>query len=331
MIAFGDPFLTVGRLIAFNGVLMTLVFPTTTISFAIGMVAGGIAAARRIYTMEQREVAEEVGDTEYLPWPERIEGRVEFKDVSFAYDRKSSPVLRRISFIVEPGETCAIVGPTGSGKSTLTKLLLRLYPLTRGTIKIDGVDILEYRLEDLRRRIGLIEQDVFLFSTSIRNNIAFGKPSASMEEIVNMARMAQADEFIRELPEEYESVIGERGVTLSGGQKQRIAIARAFLTSPRILILDDSTSAIDSATEEKIVTAIHALLKNRTTFVITHRLSTIRSSDKVIVLKRGRIVAMGHHNDLIQVSEDYRRIFGKRMDLPPLQSPEGMAGAYVVS
>ena len=331
LIAQGDPYLTVGKLIAFNAMLITLVMPTMTISFAIGMVAGGIAAAKRIYTKEEKEVPEEQENQNQLPWPKNVEGRVEFKDVSFAYDRKTPPVLRKISFVVEAGQTCAIVGPTGSGKSTLTKLLLRLYPVSRGQIKIDSVDVKKYRLEDLRRNIGRIEQDIFLFSTSIYNNIAYGKPNATKKEIERVAELAQAKGFIEELSEGQDTIIGERGTTLSGGQKQRIAIARTFLTDPRILVLDDSTSAIDSETEEKIVTAIHGLLQGRTTFLITHRLNTIRAADKIIVLKRGRIAAMGKHDDLIHISEDYRRIFGKKMNLPPLQSPENFPESVITA
>ncbi|MHA2370134.1 MAG: ABC transporter ATP-binding protein [Candidatus Hodarchaeales archaeon] len=231
------------------------------------------------------------------------------------------PVLQDLTFTVEPGQTVAIVGPTGCGKSTLTKLLLRLYDCSEGSITIDGVDICDFHLEELRQNIGRIEQDIYLFPRSIKENIAFGRPDASDLEIEQVAKLAQVDNFVNGFPDGYDTEIGERGTRLSGGQRQRIAIARAFLTNPKILILDDSTSAIDSETEARIVSAIEALLKGRTTIVITHRLHTIRNSDKVIVLKDGKIVAEGNHDELLLTSEDYRRVFGKHLELPPLQIP----------
>ncbi|WP_455464386.1 ABC transporter ATP-binding protein, partial [Candidatus Hodarchaeum mangrovi] len=228
-------------------------------------------------------------------------------------------ILENISLHIAPGQTIAIVGPTGSGKSSLTKLLLRLYDY-KGRITIDGIDIKEMSLEFLRKSIGRIEQDIYLFPRSVKENIAFGARNASQAEIEKAAQMAQAHNFIvNDLPKGYETNVGEGGSQLSGGQRQRIALARTFLTNPRILILDDSTSSVDSKTEEEIVKAIHAVSQGRTTFVITHRLSTIRSADCVIVIKGSKIVARGHHSRLIHTSPDYRRIFGKNVDLPPLQ------------
>ncbi len=224
--------------------------------------------------------------------------------------RPSSSVLNNISFTASPGETIAIVGQTGSGKTTLTKLVNRTYDASGGQVLIDGVDVRAWSLQSLRSQISTIEQDIFLFSRSIAENIGFGAAgSATREQIEQAAREAQAHDFIMQMPEGYDTVIGERGVTLSGGQRQRIAIARAFLTNPRILILDDSTSAIDSATEDLIQQAMRRIQQGRTTLLITHRISQIRWADRILVLRRGRLVAQGTHDELIASSEAYRRIF----------------------
>jgi ATP-binding cassette subfamily B protein len=203
----------------------------------------------------------------------------------------------------------AIVGQTGSGKTSLVKLVNRTYDVSSGQVLVDGVDVRQWNLEALRRGISMIEQDIFLFSRSIRENIAFGNPNASLEEIRQAARAAQADEFIYGFNADYDTVIGERGVTLSGGQRQRLALARAFLTDPPILVLDDSTSAIDSATEDRIQRAIYTAARGRTTLMITHRLSQIRWADLILVLRKGRLAAMGNHDELMRTSEAYRRIF----------------------
>ena len=224
------------------------------------------------------------------------------------------PVLKNISFEVSSGQTIAIVGTTGSGKTTLTKLISRLYDINNGNILIDDIDIRDYSLRSLRSQISYIEQDVFLFSTKIIDNITFGKES-SLKKVKEVAKQAQAYEFISELPSQLDSEVGERGVQLSGGERQRIAIARAFLSDPRILVLDDSTSAIDSETEDKIQRAIKNIQKSRTTFIITHRLSQIRWADLIIVLKHGEIVAKGTHKELLKTSEEYRNIFVKKFDV----------------
>ena len=224
-------------------------------------------------------------------------------------NRDTTPVLEEISFKVTPGQTVAIVGQTGAGKTSLAKLVNRTYDITGGQILVDGVDVREWNLASLRQQISIIEQDIFLFSRTISDNIAFGKPAAMPFEIKGAAEAAQADDFIRSFDEGYDTVIGERGVTLSGGQRQRLALARAFITDPRILILDDSTSAIDSATEDKIQRAIATAAKGRTTLIITHRLSQIRWADLIIVLRKGRIAAMGSHEELMKTSEAYSRIF----------------------
>jgi ATP-binding cassette subfamily B protein len=248
-----------------------------------------------------------------------MRGEIEFRNVSFEYpltasqrDRTANePVLQQISFHVQPGQTVAIVGQTGSGKTTLVKLVNRTYDASAGQVLVDGVDVREWNLAALRSQISMIEQDIFLFSRSIRENIAFGKPQADAALVETASLSAQADEFIHELEKGYDTVIGERGVTLSGGQRQRLALARAFLTEPRLLILDDSTSAIDSATEDRIQRAIAAAARGRTTLIITHRLSQIRWADLIIVLRKGRIAAMGRHEELLKTSEAYARIFSE--------------------
>jgi ATP-binding cassette subfamily B protein len=234
---------------------------------------------------------------------------VVFEKVSFAYN--GTPVLDNISFRAMPGETVAIVGLTGSGKTTLTRLINRIFDASSGRVLVDGIDVRDWSLESLRSQISTIEQDVFLFSRTLKENIAFGVVKASREEIERAAREAQAHDFINSFPEGYETEIGERGVTLSGGQKQRIAIARAFLTNPRILILDDSTSSIDSATEDQIQRAMQRISRERTTFIITHRLSQIRWANRILVLRKGGLVDQGNHEELLARSSDYRRIFAR--------------------
>jgi ATP-binding cassette subfamily B protein len=229
--------------------------------------------------------------------------------LSFAYPGSEEPILEGISFRVKAGQTVAIVGQTGAGKTSLVRLVNRTYDVSGGQILVDGVDVRNWNMASLRSQISIIEQDIFLFSRSISENIAFGKPDATQEVVESAARAAQAHDFIQTFENGYETVIGERGVTLSGGQRQRLALARAFLTDPRILILDDSTSAIDSATEDKIQHAISAAAKGRTTLLITHRLSQIRWADLIVMIRKGRVAAIGTHDELMETSEAYRRIF----------------------
>jgi len=305
------PGLGIGDIIGYVGLITQLRFPTFISIFVFAIVRLAISGAKRLIEIMNREteIDENIAGIE-----QSITGNVKFDDVSFTYPNSENPVLRNISFEIKTGQTVAIVGTTGSGKTTLTKLLSRLYDVTEGRILIDGTDVRLFALKSLRAQISYIEQDIFLFSNSIFENISFGRTS-SLEEVIQVARQAQAHDFIDQLPEKYDSEVGERGVQLSGGERQRIALARAFLTAPPILVLDDSTSAIDSQTEDKIQQAMNEIRKNRTTFLITHRLSQIRWADLILVLRNGQIVAKGTHEELLETSDEYRKIFVKRFDV----------------
>jgi ATP-binding cassette, subfamily B, bacterial len=307
LILYRQGLLDLGGVVAYFGLLQLFGFPTFTSLFAYSQVSLGIAGARRILELINRE---NNLDQNVQGQRSQMRGEVEFRQVTFAYD-DGEAVLEDISFKVKPGQTVAIVGQTGSGKTSLVKLINRTYDVSGGQVLVDGVDVRQWNLEALRRGTSIIEQDIFLFSRSIADNIAFGRPGASQDEVWAAAKAAQAHDFISGFSERYQTVIGERGVTLSGGQRQRLALARAFLTDPRILVLDDSTSAIDSATEDKIQRAIYAAARGRTTFIITHRLSQIRWADLILVLRKGRLVACGTHDELMKTSEAYRRIFSE--------------------
>ena len=297
----------VGQLVAYMGLMGILRFPTFISIFTFSLVQLGIAGARRILEMLD---AETEMDENKAGHNTDIRGDIVFDQVGFGFGK--ARMLDEITFHVRPGQTVAIVGQTGAGKTTLTKLVNRIYDVNAGRILIDGADVRDWSMAALRSQISSIEQDVFLFSRSIRENIAFGLGHKATEEaIVQAAKDAQAHDFIMSFKDGYDTVIGERGVTLSGGQRQRLAIARALLTDPRILILDDSTSAIDSATEDKIQQAIHRVLEGRTTFLITHRLSMIRRADVIIMLDKGRIVDSGSHSELMERNALYQRIFAR--------------------
>jgi ATP-binding cassette subfamily B protein len=320
--------LTVGQVVAFMALIGVLRFPTFISLFSFALVQIGIAGGERILELIK---AETELDENAAGHAAPIQGEIVFENVSFGYTGEEprtkiqepgdngaavlgsrSLVLKAISFHAKPGETIAIVGQTGSGKSTLTKLVNRTYDTSDGQVLVDGVDVRKWSIEALRSQISTIEQDIFLFSRTIAENIAFGAAGrATREQIEQAAREAQAHEFIMELPNGYDTVVGERGVTLSGGQRQRIAIARAFLTDPRILVLDDSTSAIDSATEDQIQRAMRRILHGRTTLLITHRISQIRWADRILVLRRGELAAHGTHEELLASSDAYRRIFAR--------------------
>ncbi len=306
MVLFHQGALDLGQVVAYFGLLQLFGFPVFASQFAYSQVSLGLAGARRILELITKETRLDQNLAGYVG---PIRGEVVFEKVSFAYEEGGAPVLEEITFRVEPGMRVAVVGQTGSGKTTLVKLINRTYDVTSGRVLVDGVDVRDWNLASLRSQIAIIEQDIFLFSRTVAENIAFGKPDATREEIIRAAKLAQAHEFIMGFKDGYDTVIGERGVTLSGGQRQRLALARAFLTNPRILILDDSTSAIDSATEDKIQRAIFAASKGRTTFIITHRLSQIRWADLIVVLRKGRIAAVGTHEELMRTSPAYRRIF----------------------
>lgn len=311
LLLFRQGLLSIGDVIAYFGMLQLLQFPTFTSTFAYSQISSGISSARRIMELIKRET---YLDQNASGLTSNIRGDIEFRNVSFHYPSTSGKgqnegVLENVSFKVKSGQTVAIVGQTGAGKTSLVKLINRTYEVSSGQVLVDGVDVREWNLASLREQISIIEQDIFLFSRTLSDNIAFGKPNASKDEIMSASIAAQAHDFILDFDQTYGTVVGERGVTLSGGQRQRIALARAFLTEPKILVLDDSTSAIDSATEDKIQRAISNAARGRTTFIITHRLSQIRWADLIIVLRKGHIVAIGSHDELMKTSEAYSRIF----------------------
>lgn len=297
--------INVGDVIAYMGLLSLFGFPTFVSLRAYSQVSLGMASARRILELMERET---LLDENTGGHSGKIDGRITFENVTFGYV-DGVDVLKDISFEVEAGQTVAIVGQTASGKSSVAKLVNRTYDVRQGRVLVDGVDVREWQLASLRQQISIIEQDIFLFSRKVAENIAFGVPDATQERIEEAAKAAQAHDFILDFKDGYQTVIGERGVTLSGGQRQRLALARAFLALPRILILDDSTSAVDSATEDRIQQAISRAAANQTTILITHRLSQIRWADQVIVLRKGRLAAVGNHDSLMQTSLAYRRIF----------------------
>ncbi len=298
--------LTVGDIILFARYMMRLTFPVRDLSQTLGTWVTAYAGLERVF-----QITDTPRNVEDLPNAENIKiekGKLELENVNFGYV-KDRPVLKNVTFTVQPGEKIAILGATGSGKSSLIYLIPRFYDIQDGSIKIDGTDIRQFKLASLRRQIGVVLQDVFLFSGTIKENIAFGKPDASMEEIVQAAKAARIHDFIESLPGGYDTAVGERGITLSGGQKQRMTIARALLTDPKILIMDDSLSFVDAKTEQEIQSAIEEATKTRTTLIIAQRFSTIKTAEKILVLENGSVAEFGTHDELIAKNGVYKRVY----------------------
>jgi ATP-binding cassette subfamily B multidrug efflux pump len=315
--------LSLGELVAFNTYLGLLIMPIMMLGFLSGQLSRAAVSAERIFEILDTE--SEIADRpDAIALPPGA-GRVTFSDVSFRYAGGDHPVLDHVSFTAEPGQTVAIMGPTGSGKSTIINLIPRFYDVTGGCVLVDGRDVRTLTLASLRQQIGIVLQDTTLFGGTIRDNIAYGHPEASNAEVEAAARAAQAHDFIMRFSDGYATIVGERGVGLSGGQRQRLAIARALLTDPHILILDDSTSAVDAETEYQIQLAMNRLRRGRTVFIIAQRISTVRSADLILLLDQGRIVGQGSHEELLRDSALYGEIIdsqfgGDRMPEPALET-----------
>ena len=303
---------SVGQIMAFTNYLFSTMFPVLMLSMMAGQISAASASSTRI--MQVLNAEPEVKDKPDAIVLDNIQGRVVFENVAFSYrDDGGDPVLTDISFTAEPGEKVALLGSTGSGKSSLINLIPRFYDTTEGRVTIDGVDIKDIKMKNLRSHIGISLQEAVLFSGTIRDNIRYGNPDASDEELVEAAKIAQAHEFITSFPQGYDTLVGQRGVNLSGGQKQRIAIARALLIKPKILILDDSTSAVDVETEAELEKALEALMEDTTSFIVAQRISTVLKADKILVLDNGRIAAVGSHDELIDTSPIYHEIYDSQL------------------
>jgi ABC-type multidrug transport system fused ATPase/permease subunit len=299
--------MTIGELVAFNSYLLMLASPAQQLTWLVNLAGEAEAGIRRSYeVLDVKPEIQSPPDAIVLP---PLSGAVEFRDIEFQYGGEYKLALRDINLKVQPNQVIALIGSTGSGKTTLVNLIPRFYDVSKGSVLVDGYDVRQVELTSLRRQIGIVLQTSTLFSTTIRENIAYGKPDASLDEVMACAQAAQAHEFILSLPQQYETIIGERGVTLSGGQRQRVAIARALLMDPRILILDDSTSSVDIQTELLIQQALDRLMENRTTFVIAHRVATVRRADLILVMDGGRIVEQGKHKELLEQGRFYSEIY----------------------
>ena len=302
--------ITLGEFAAFNSYLLMLMFPMRMLGIALGMAQRAVASGNRVFELLDREPRLSV-PKHPTPLPAG-RGRIHFDDVTLSYG-EGRPALANVTLDVAPGETVAIVGPTGSGKTTIVAALARLYDVSDGSVQIDGLDVRELDPAELRREIALVPDDGFLFSATVCENISYARPEATFEEVVTAAQRAQIHEFIDALPDGYDTLVGERGLTLSGGQRQRIAIARAIITDPRVLVLDDATASVDATTERDIKRALREVMEGRTTIVIAHRLSTIALADRVVVMEAGRVLAQGSHEVLLANSALYAEIVDKGM------------------
>lgn len=297
--------ITVGDLVAFNGYMFMLSTPINSLNNLVNQWQDAVASMEKIFEVLDKDIEIENKDGAIVL--DKVKGNIEFENVSFKY--KDAPVLKNISMNIPAGSTIAIMGPTGSGKSTIINLIARFYDCTEGRVLIDGHDVRDIDLLSLRKNVGIVMQDSFLFSSSIAENIAFGNPDATMEQIEEAAKIADAHEFIMTMPDKYDTVIGERGVGLSGGQKQRIAIARAILYNPKILVFDDSTSSVDMKTEQQIQSTLKKVMKGRTSIIIAHRISSVKDADKILFIEDGQIVEEGTHDELISLGGRYYNIF----------------------
>jgi ATP-binding cassette subfamily B protein len=312
--------MTLGEVVAFNSYLLLIAEPARQLVWLVNLAGEAKAGLERIFEILDHEpMIRSPLNAVVLP---TITGKVRFQNVSFHYQGEKTYALRNVDLHVEPNQIIALIGSTGSGKTSLVNLIPRFYDVTSGAVLVDGCDVREVDLRSLRNQIGIVLQTSLLFSVTIRENIAYGRPDTDLEQIVAVSKAAQAHDFILKLPEGYDTVVGERGVTLSGGQRQRVAIARALLLNPRILILDDSTSSVDTETERMIQRALNDLMEGRTTFVIAQRLSTVRRADMILVMDQGRIVERGTHNELLAQEGLYREIY----DLQ-LRAQEGLEEA----
>ena len=314
--------MTIGQLVTFNGLMWAFTQPINMFGILVDNIQNFGASGDRLYELwktkpsvkkgfetiaQAHKVSSDIGEEAALPEEDRVKGQVEFRNVTFAYNEV--PVLKNMSFKIEPGMTVGILGPTGSGKSTIANLMCRYYDVTEGAVLIDGKDVRDYEPEILRKNIGITMQEAFLFSDTVEGNIAFGNQNATFEEVEHAAELARVKEFIGDLTEGYDTIVGERGVGLSGGQKQRIALARLFLANPKIMILDDTTSAVDIETEQKIRQSIKQQSKGHTTFIISHRISSFESCDLVLVIQDGQIAAMGTNEELLKQPGYYQDVY----------------------
>jgi ATP-binding cassette subfamily B protein len=319
--------LTIGTLVAFNALLLLLAAPVQQLTWLVNASGEAAAGAQRVW--EILDLVPEIRSPNNAASAKDLRGEIEFRDVSLVYKYETSDSLHNIDLKVTENQVVALIGSTGSGKTSLINLIPRFYDVSKGEVLIDGVNVKEYDLVDLRRKIGMVLQTSLLFSDSVFENIRFGRPSATDHEVIEAAKFAQAHEFIMDLPEGYQTVVGERGITLSGGQRQRVAIARALLINPRILILDDSLSSVDTNTEKLIQNALNNLMVGRTTIIIAHRISSVKKADSIVVLDKGTIVEVGTHKQLIQRNGLYREIFNMQLEKSPSIQGESTPAADV--